>query len=153
MYHPPDFVGPVLFSFRPKAFFGKKKASIKAEDSEWSNKFSLDVAGSSGSVSCKSNNNLSQVNFSKEIKVVFVLKSNLTDWGEHKSFKLKSNQAGDLHSVLHGGEPHFVHDSMPRRRSASRPLDGHRACQLLPAVAQRSGPPRQHSQAESQGHK
>lgn len=67
MYHPPDFVGPVLFSFRPKAFFGKKKAAIKADDSDWSNKFSLDVAGSSGSVSCKSNNNLFQVNFIKNL--------------------------------------------------------------------------------------
>jgi vacuolar protein sorting-associated protein 13A/C len=61
--HPPDFVGPVLFSFRPKAFFGKKKTAIKVEDSDWSNKFSLDVAGSSGSVSCKSSDNLYQVIF------------------------------------------------------------------------------------------
>jgi vacuolar protein sorting-associated protein 13A/C len=42
----------VLFSFRAKSFFGKKKASIKVEDGEWSDKFSLDVAGSSGVVSC-----------------------------------------------------------------------------------------------------
>jgi hypothetical protein len=52
IYHPEDFKGPVLFSFRAKSFFGKKKASIKVEDGEWSDKFSLDVAGSSGVVNC-----------------------------------------------------------------------------------------------------
>jgi len=52
IYHPDDFKGPVLFSFKAKSFFGKKKASIKVEDGEWSDKFSLDVAGSSGVVSC-----------------------------------------------------------------------------------------------------
>lgn len=52
IYHPDGFIGPVLFSFRAKSFFGKKKASIKVEDGEWSDKFSLDVAGSSGVVSC-----------------------------------------------------------------------------------------------------
>ena len=52
VYHPEDFKGPVLLSFRAKSFFGKKKASIKVEDGEWSDKFSLDVAGSSGVISC-----------------------------------------------------------------------------------------------------
>lgn len=52
IYHPEDLKGPVLFSFRAKSFFGKKKASIKVEDGEWSDKFSLDVAGSSGVVNC-----------------------------------------------------------------------------------------------------
>jgi hypothetical protein len=52
IYHPDDFKGPVLFSFRAKSFFGKKKASIKVEDGEWSDTFSLDVAGSSGVISC-----------------------------------------------------------------------------------------------------
>jgi hypothetical protein len=52
IYHPEDVKGPVLFSFRAKSFFGKKKASIKVDNGEWSDKFSLDVAGSSGVVSC-----------------------------------------------------------------------------------------------------
>jgi vacuolar protein sorting-associated protein 13A/C len=52
VYHREDFKGPVLFSFRAKSFFGKKKASIKVEDGEWSDKFSLDFAGSSDVVSC-----------------------------------------------------------------------------------------------------
>jgi hypothetical protein len=61
IYHPEDLKGPVLFSFRAKSFFGKKKASIKVEDGEWSDKFSLDVAGSSGVVSCTSGDTIYQV--------------------------------------------------------------------------------------------
>ncbi|GLH16637.1 Vacuolar protein sorting-associated protein 13A [Gryllus bimaculatus] len=53
LYHPEHFKGPIMFSFKAKSFFGKKKASIKVEDSEWSDKFPLDVAGSSGLVHCK----------------------------------------------------------------------------------------------------
>lgn len=56
MYHPPDYEGPILFSFREKAFFGKKKAAIRVESGEWCERFSLDVAGSSGVVQCKANN-------------------------------------------------------------------------------------------------
>ncbi|XP_065344717.1 intermembrane lipid transfer protein Vps13 isoform X2 [Cloeon dipterum] len=73
MYHPPDFEGPILFSFRPKVFFGKKKAAIRVDDSEWSNKFSLDVAGSSGSVSCKTSNDILQIGVSIQLS-----SSNLT---------------------------------------------------------------------------
>lgn len=61
IYHPEDFKGPVLFSFRAKSFFGKKKASIRVEDGEWSDKFSLDVAGSSGVVSCTTGGTTYQV--------------------------------------------------------------------------------------------
>lgn len=51
--HEEDNKQPILFSFKSKAFFGKKKATVKVEDSEWSSKFSLDVVGNSGSVLCK----------------------------------------------------------------------------------------------------
>lgn len=51
----------VMFSFKSKAFFGKKKVTVKVEDSEFSEKFSLDVVGSSGSVSCKSPSRTYQV--------------------------------------------------------------------------------------------
>ncbi|XP_069674534.1 intermembrane lipid transfer protein Vps13 isoform X2 [Periplaneta americana] len=61
IYHPEDFKGPILFSFRAKSFFGKKKASIKVEDGEWSDKFSLDVAGSSGVVSCTTGDTIYQI--------------------------------------------------------------------------------------------
>ncbi|GIY23535.1 vacuolar protein sorting-associated protein 13 [Caerostris darwini] len=52
IYHPPE-INPVLFSFKAKAFFAKKKASLKIGDSEWSDKFSLDAVGSSGTVIAK----------------------------------------------------------------------------------------------------
>ncbi|KAF2349473.1 Vacuolar protein sorting-associated protein 13 SHR-binding domain, partial [Trinorchestia longiramus] len=48
---------PVLFSFKSKAFFGKKKASVRAEDSDWSDKFALDAVGSNGIVTCRSRDN------------------------------------------------------------------------------------------------
>lgn len=53
LYHPPEYNGPILFSFREKAFFGKKKASIRVDTGDWSEKFSLDVSGSSGVIDCK----------------------------------------------------------------------------------------------------
>lgn len=53
LYHPPDHKGPILFSYREKVFFGKKRASLQVENGEWSDKFSLDAAGSTGVVECK----------------------------------------------------------------------------------------------------
>lgn len=61
IYHPEYLKGPILFSFKPKSFFGKKKASVKVEDGEWSDKFSLDVAGSSGVISCTTGDTTYQV--------------------------------------------------------------------------------------------
>ncbi|KAJ8953002.1 hypothetical protein NQ318_015363 [Aromia moschata] len=61
LYHPAHFKGPILFSFNPKNFFGKKKASIRVEYGEWSDKFSLDVAGSSGLVTCKTDDRIYQI--------------------------------------------------------------------------------------------
>ncbi|KAJ8665252.1 hypothetical protein QAD02_006914 [Eretmocerus hayati] len=61
LYHPETFKGPILFSFRSKAFFGKKKAMVRVEDGEWSDKFSIDVAGSKGVVSCKYNGKVYQI--------------------------------------------------------------------------------------------
>ncbi|KAJ8733309.1 hypothetical protein PYW08_001607 [Mythimna loreyi] len=53
IFHPKDYKEPILFSFRAKNFFGKKKAAIRLEFGEWSDKFSLDVPGSSGVIQCK----------------------------------------------------------------------------------------------------
>ncbi|XP_022825403.1 vacuolar protein sorting-associated protein 13 isoform X2 [Spodoptera litura] len=53
IFHPKEYKEPILFSFRAKNFFGKKKAAIRVEFGEWSDKFSLDVPGSSGVVLCK----------------------------------------------------------------------------------------------------
>ncbi|KAF7282566.1 hypothetical protein GWI33_002356 [Rhynchophorus ferrugineus] len=61
LHHPANFKGPILFSFNAKNFFGKKKASIRVESGTWSDKFSLDVAGSSGVVQCKANDRLYQI--------------------------------------------------------------------------------------------
>lgn len=63
LYHPEHFKGPILFSFKSKAFFGKKKAMIRVEDGEWSEKFSIDVAGSKGVVLCKFSDRIFQVYF------------------------------------------------------------------------------------------
>ncbi|XP_039442815.1 intermembrane lipid transfer protein Vps13 isoform X7 [Culex pipiens pallens] len=61
LYHPPEYDGPILFSFREKVFFGKKKAAIRVDTGEWSEKFSLDVAGSSGVIACQANNMTYQI--------------------------------------------------------------------------------------------
>ncbi|KAK9701873.1 SHR-binding domain of vacuolar-sorting associated protein 13, partial [Popillia japonica] len=54
LLHPADCKDLILFSFNPKNFFGKKKASVRISNGgEWSDKFSIDVAGSSGVVTCK----------------------------------------------------------------------------------------------------
>lgn len=52
--HPATFEGPVLFSYRSKTLFTKKKAAIKIFNSEWSERFSLDAVGSSGTIVAKS---------------------------------------------------------------------------------------------------
>ncbi|XP_077563183.1 vacuolar protein sorting 13C isoform X2 [Haemaphysalis longicornis] len=52
--HPASFDGPVLFSYRSKTLFTKKKAAIKIFNSEWSERFSLDAVGSSGTIVAKS---------------------------------------------------------------------------------------------------
>ncbi|XP_067143145.1 intermembrane lipid transfer protein Vps13 isoform X2 [Centruroides vittatus] len=53
LQHSPEMDFPLLFSFKAKNFFAKKKASLKANESEWSDKFSLDVIGSQGTVLAK----------------------------------------------------------------------------------------------------
>ncbi|XP_011874480.1 PREDICTED: vacuolar protein sorting-associated protein 13C isoform X2 [Vollenhovia emeryi] len=67
LYHPEHFKGPILFSFRSKAFFGKKKAMIRVEDGEWSDKFSIDVAGSEGVVACKYNGMIYQIGVNNQL--------------------------------------------------------------------------------------
>jgi vacuolar protein sorting-associated protein 13A/C len=59
--HPKKQESPVMLSFSGKSFFTKKKAVVKVKHinlptagSDWSEKFSLDVAGSGGSVKCMS---------------------------------------------------------------------------------------------------
>ncbi|XP_026322169.1 vacuolar protein sorting-associated protein 13 [Hyposmocoma kahamanoa] len=61
IFHPKDYLEPILFSFRAKNFYGKKKAAIRIEFGEWSDKFPLDVPGSSGVVTCTCDNRIYQV--------------------------------------------------------------------------------------------
>ena len=74
--HSRSNTGPVLFSFRSKAFFGKKKASVRAEDSDWSDKFALDVVGSNGIVTCRSRNVSSGVERIYQLNVSITLSAN-----------------------------------------------------------------------------
>lgn len=52
--HPATSEEPVLFSYRSKTLFTKKKAAIKIFNSDWSERFSLDAVGSSGTIVAKS---------------------------------------------------------------------------------------------------
>ncbi|XP_044259687.1 vacuolar protein sorting-associated protein 13 isoform X2 [Tribolium madens] len=67
LHHPANFKGPILFSFNAKNFFGKKKAAVRVEQGDWSDKFSLDVAGSSGVVVCKYQNMLYQIGVQNQL--------------------------------------------------------------------------------------
>lgn len=44
-----------MFSPSGKKFFSKKKACLKVDKTEWSDKFPIDVAGSGGNVECEDN--------------------------------------------------------------------------------------------------
>lgn len=55
MYHPESYKDPIMFSPSVKKFFSKKKACLKVDKSDWSDKFPIDVAGSGGSVECEDN--------------------------------------------------------------------------------------------------
>lgn len=61
LHHPNNFDEPILFSFKEKSFFSKKKACVRVNDGDWSDKFSIDAAGSSGSVFCPYRNAIYQV--------------------------------------------------------------------------------------------
>lgn len=52
-----------MWSFKKKIFFANKKAYVKIDSGLWSDRFSLDVAGNSGSIMCKTNDILYQVKF------------------------------------------------------------------------------------------
>ena len=68
-----DSESAVLFSFKSKAFLGKKKASLRLgkEGSSWSNRFPLDTVAASGGVSCK--NQVSIVNIIHKKMYYFII--------------------------------------------------------------------------------
>ncbi|KAL4216396.1 Vacuolar protein [Mactra antiquata] len=51
--HPCDMRDVVMFSFKKSSLFAKKKAALRIAEGDWSDKFSLDVVGSSGTVVSK----------------------------------------------------------------------------------------------------
>lgn len=53
LYHPAEYDGPIFFTFRAQHYFNKKSCCVRVDNGEWSKKIPLDVAGSSGSVTCK----------------------------------------------------------------------------------------------------
>lgn len=61
LYHPSEYNGPIFFSFRSQHYFDKKSCAIRVDNGEWSKKIPLDVAGSSGFVTCKSKDKTYQV--------------------------------------------------------------------------------------------
>ncbi|KAH8307603.1 hypothetical protein KR044_004766 [Drosophila immigrans] len=78
LYHPPEYAGPILFTAREK-LFDKKRASIRIDNGEWSEKIPLDVAGSTGGVTCIANeqsyqigvhNHLTQNSLTKQITFI-----------------------------------------------------------------------------------
>lgn len=56
-----------MFSFNARNFFGKKKACVKVNQGEWCEKFSIDVAGSSGVIMCTENSRLYQIGVQNEL--------------------------------------------------------------------------------------
>lgn len=76
LYHPPNWEGPILFSYREKMFFGKKRAAIRVETGDWSEKFALDAAGSTGLVECKANGVKYEVNFKYSTSLSHKIQSN-----------------------------------------------------------------------------
>ncbi|KAG7176031.1 Vacuolar protein sorting-associated protein 13C-like [Homarus americanus] len=81
------------------AFFGKKKATVKVMDGDWSEKFSLDVVGSSGSVTCKAPNRNYQLGV--DIKLG---SSGLTKIVIFSPFyKILNNAPIDLEVIEYGG--------------------------------------------------
>ncbi|CAH1251543.1 VPS13A [Branchiostoma lanceolatum] len=67
--HPPNQQDVVLFSFKPKSLFAKKKALLRVDSqSEWSDKFSVDTVGSSGSITCKAAKGM-DINYEIGVKI------------------------------------------------------------------------------------
>ncbi len=54
IYHPEENESvPMMFSYVARNFLGKRKASLRIEDSAWSEPFTLDTIEDAGRVSCK----------------------------------------------------------------------------------------------------
>ncbi|EDW02215.1 vacuolar protein sorting-associated protein 13 [Drosophila grimshawi] len=124
LYHPPEYSGPILFTFRDKMFFDKKKASIRVDSGEWSEKIPLDVAGSIGAVTCNSNdqsyqigvhNHLTQNSLTKQITFIpFYIVHNKCNF---KIELQEQNRPGDHWLAL---EPQEYQPLWPKNDSAHK---------------------------------
>lgn len=65
--HSANSTEPLMWSFNKNIFFANKRAYVKIDSGLWSDRFSLDVAGSSGSIMCKTDEKLYQVRFLSSI--------------------------------------------------------------------------------------
>ena len=63
----------MMFSYSAKSFLQKRKASLRVEESSWSDPFTLDTIEDAGKVACKKNSNSS--NKSERYEFVMTLKS------------------------------------------------------------------------------
>lgn len=72
--HSTNHTEPLMWSFNKKIFFANKRAQLKIDSGLWSDRFSLDVAGSSGSMLCKTDETLYQVIFVLLLKNWFLIK-------------------------------------------------------------------------------
>ena len=58
IYHPVELESiPMMFSYSAKSFLKKRKASLRVEDSNWSESFTLDTIEDAGKVTCKIGSN------------------------------------------------------------------------------------------------
>ncbi|XP_034479091.1 vacuolar protein sorting-associated protein 13 isoform X2 [Drosophila innubila] len=120
LYHPPEYSGPILFTARDK-LFDKKKASIRIDNGEWSEKIPLDVAGSTGGVTCSANdqnyqigvhNHLTQNSLTKQITFIpfYIMRNKCRYSIELQELK----RPGDPWTVL---EPNQVEPLWPKTDS------------------------------------
>ncbi|KAJ8937448.1 hypothetical protein NQ314_011837 [Rhamnusium bicolor] len=64
---PAPFQRPHSLFFQLEEFLRQKKASIRVESGEWSDKFSMDAAGSAGMVTCKANDRIYQIGIHNQL--------------------------------------------------------------------------------------
>ncbi|XP_062132408.1 intermembrane lipid transfer protein Vps13 isoform X1 [Drosophila sulfurigaster albostrigata] len=105
LYHPPEYSGPILFTAREK-LFDKKRASIRIDNGDWSEKIPLDVAGSIGGVTCNANEQSYQIGVHNHLT-----QNSLTKQITFIPFYIMRNKCRftiDLQELLRPGDPWTV---------------------------------------------
>lgn len=154
LYHPPDLEGPILFSYREKLFFGKKKASLRVENGDWSEKFALDAAGSTGVVECNADEVKYEVSDAFLTINIFDLKFHLSELdrrSQHTDAQL-AHETNHVYAVLRAAESSAIPASSPRERSARRSMDRVAArgvLSVLAAIGRKASPRESQGQREN----